>query len=81
MHIVQSARSRQEFTHFISFPINSSEVKKAFLEFKKEILQGDCRLERGIEESVFQDENLLHLTVGTMALMGKELRNIYESFR
>jgi hypothetical protein len=35
--IVATARSRQDFTHFISLPVNSPELQAAFLQFKAQV--------------------------------------------
>ena len=41
-----------------------------FARFKATVLD-ECETSRGIDESIFQDPKLLHLTVVTMANMGK----------
>lgn len=33
------ARMKTDFTHFISFPVNSSNIQESFLKFKDEILK------------------------------------------
>lgn len=37
--LVDSARQRQPFTHFISLPFTSDEIKKNFEDFKKSVLE------------------------------------------
>ena len=37
--MVESARQRTPFTHFISFPLNSKEIQDSFLEFKDDVLR------------------------------------------
>ena len=61
--MVAAARNKQPFTHFISIPV--SHVKMEFLKFKKEVLES-CKSVRGMDETIFQTDTLLHLTVGTM---------------
>jgi len=72
--IVAAARNKQPFTHFISIPVNMEQVQKDYLLFKKEVLES-CTHVRGLEESIFQTETLLHLTVGTMALLDQRERD------
>ena len=62
--------SFKEFTHFLSIPINTAEMRSAFASFRGEVLE-DCGDERGVDCTVFQHEGMLHLTIGTMALMGE----------
>jgi len=72
--IVAAARNKQPFTHFISIPVNMEHVKKDYLLFKNEVLES-CTHVRGVDESIFQTETLLHLTVGTMALLDQRERD------
>ncbi|XP_068217797.1 activating signal cointegrator 1 complex subunit 1-like isoform X1 [Palaemon carinicauda] len=65
--LVEQARRKMPFTHFLSMPINSSSVQERFLEFKREVLEKFGN-ERGIDESLFQDPAKLHLTLCVMAL-------------
>ena len=71
--IVASARQRQGFTHFISIPVNSPEIQKDFNEFKSQVLES-CSDARGLDETVFQTGTLLHMTIGTLALMDETER-------
>lgn len=73
--MVAAARNKQPFTHFISIPVNMNHVKEAFLGFKKEVLES-CDSVRGLDETIFQTETLLHLTVGTMALLDQRERDL-----
>jgi len=73
--MVASARIRQPFTHFLSIPVNSHHIQEAFNQFKKEVLEC-CQSVRGIEDTIFQTESLLHLTVGTMALLDQRERDL-----
>ena len=66
--IVSSARQRQGFTHFFSIPMNHPQIQKSFLKFKESVMS-QCESRRGIDESVFQIPALLHMTLGTLALM------------
>ena len=73
-YIVESSRSRMSFTHFISLPLNHASVQSSFQDFKTRVLDmahDDVNSVRKIDEAVFQTPSLLHLTVGTMALMGE----------
>jgi len=71
--LVEAARSRQPFTHFISIPCNSPATQESFLQFRAEVLEkcGNCR---GLDQSIFQTETLLHITVGTLVLLDERER-------
>jgi len=73
--IVASARARQPFTHFLSIPLNSPALQEAFLNFQEEVLQAASNC-RGMHKSLFQNSNLLHLTLGTMALLDDRERQL-----
>ncbi|XP_013401285.1 activating signal cointegrator 1 complex subunit 1 [Lingula anatina] len=66
--MVDSARQRLPFTHFLSLPVNGQKIKDAFLDFKADVLR-ECDGDRGIVPAVFQNPDKLHLTLGIMALM------------
>ncbi|XP_071444153.1 activating signal cointegrator 1 complex subunit 1 [Hetaerina americana] len=68
--IVMSSRQRQAFTHFLSLSMAGEDIQKSFLQFKRDVLEV-CRDSRGICESLFQREQKLHLTLGTLALLDK----------
>lgn len=71
--IVSSARGRQDFTHFVSFPMNFDNLKNSFLEFKDDVLQHRGRI-RGLDERIFQKPERLHLTVVTLTLLDEHER-------
>eukprot|EP00094_Tigriopus_californicus_P002894 TCALIF_02791-PA protein Name:"Similar to Ascc1 Activating signal cointegrator 1 complex subunit 1 (Mus musculus)" AED:0.18 eAED:0.18 QI:0/0.33/0.14/0.57/1/1/7/0/1037 len=71
--IAESSRSKQDFTHFISLPLTHPELKASFVELKRDILR-ECSDARGIDESLFQAPEMLHLTIGVMALMDAQER-------
>lgn len=73
--VVAGARNKQPFTHFISIPMNTKQIQAAFLRFKEEVLDS-CKSVRGLDKTIFQTETLLHLTVGTMALLDERERNM-----
>lgn len=54
-------------SHFVSIPIYSDNIKKNFLKFKDEILQGPST--RGIDPTIFQKVEKFHLTIVTLALL------------
>ncbi|KAF6215121.1 hypothetical protein GE061_009870 [Apolygus lucorum] len=64
--MVMSSRKRQPFTHFISIPFNAQSFQNGFLTFKEEVLK-DCK-DQGVEESIFQTPDKLHLTITTLVL-------------
>lgn len=65
--IILAARNKQQFTHFLCIPFTSSEIKNSFECFKRNILMQ--RPICGLDESLFQNANKLHLTIGTLSLM------------
>lgn len=73
--LVASVRSKMAFTHFLSIPVNTPTVREAFLTFKDEILT-DCGSVRGMDSSIFQTASMLHLTLGTMALLDDRERSL-----
>lgn len=72
--LVEQARKKVAFTHFLSMPLNNSTIQERFLEFKKEVLEkcGDCR---GIDETIFQNPAKLHLTLCVMVLADERERH------
>ena len=58
-------------THFISILVNQDHIKNNFQNFKTEVLS-NCENGRDRDESSFQTESLLYLTVGTMALLDEK---------
>ena len=73
--IVATARQRQPFTHFLSIPVNTGPVQENFLNFKRDVLETLDEV-YGLDETIFQTETLLHLTVGTMALLDQRERDL-----
>ena len=66
--MVASSRARLPFTHFLSTPLATPAVQGALLRLQEEVVAGvpGCR---GLHPSLFQAPALLHLTLGTLALM------------
>ncbi|KAK7090064.1 activating signal cointegrator 1 complex subunit 1-like [Littorina saxatilis] len=72
--LVESARQKQPFTHFLSIPIQSEEIWERFEEFKFQIMDDDAR-ESAVDPSIFQTPQKLHMTIGTMVLLNdKEIQ-------
>ncbi|KAK3907243.1 Activating signal cointegrator 1 complex subunit 1 [Frankliniella fusca] len=65
--IALTARQKQQFTHFLSLPVNNDTIKNAFSKFQEQVL-AECR-GRGIAKDIFQDPNKLHITLGTLVLL------------
>ncbi|XP_052893024.1 activating signal cointegrator 1 complex subunit 1 [Anopheles moucheti] len=72
--IVTGARNKQQFTHFLSVPLNVPEVIKRFLDFRHKVVN---KLPRAfcVDESLFQQPDKLHITLCTMSLMDNEDRS------
>lgn len=68
--LVDSARQRQRFTHFLSFPLNAPKLKGSFKDFKEDVLR-QCDGAPGVDENVFQNPDKLHLTIATLVLLTK----------
>ncbi|KAI0230626.1 Activating signal cointegrator 1 complex subunit 1 [Lamellibrachia satsuma] len=66
--LVDSARAKQPFTHFLSIPVNAPDIVDAFINFREDV-QESCRGDRGIDGSIFQTPRKLHLTLGTLVLL------------
>uniref|UniRef100_R4FP12 Putative activating signal cointegrator 1 complex subunit 1 n=1 Tax=Rhodnius prolixus TaxID=13249 RepID=R4FP12_RHOPR len=64
--IVFVQKNRSAFTHFISIPFTDATFQQGYLIFKGRVLE-TCQ-ERGIDESIFQSEDKLHLTICTLVL-------------
>merc|ERR1719150_2752937 len=73
--IVATARQKQPFTHSLSIPVNTASVQENFLRFKSSVLE-TVEDVYGLDETIFQTETLLHLTVGTMALLDQRERDL-----
>ena len=80
--IVESSRSKMDQTHFISIPLNSKDMQEAQMTFRKDVIEliHEKKSEKShftnnshsvIDDSIFQTPSLLHLTIGTLSLMGK----------
>ncbi|OTF79611.1 activating signal cointegrator 1 complex subunit 1-like protein, partial [Euroglyphus maynei] len=86
----QSFRLKQLLTHFISIPISfEPEIKKRFLDFKTAILSDPkLSITKSIDESVFQSEHRLHLTLSILYLgdlyeqkkASKYLENFHQTY-
>lgn len=66
--LVDSARKRQPFTHFLSIPIQSEEIVEKFEEFKFNVLDDDAK-DSAVDASIFQSPQKLHMTIGTLVLL------------
>ncbi|KAL7048892.1 hypothetical protein ACKWTF_003518 [Chironomus riparius] len=71
--IVVSGRAKQNFTHFLSIAFTSSQIQENFNKFKSQILN-DPEI-YGIDDSLFQKPQKLHLTIGTLSLLDNEDRS------
>ncbi|GLV42385.1 uncharacterized protein CBL_03122 [Carabus blaptoides fortunei] len=60
-------RNRHQITHFISFALVTDEIKDNFKKFKDAILTGGHI--DGVDESIFQKVDKIHLTIGTLVLL------------
>ena len=72
--LIETSRSKLDFTHFISIPVNVEEVQKNFEKFKEDILNAHSSGVRGIKEEIFQLPQKLHLTVCILILLDEEDR-------
>lgn len=70
--IVAEGRKRMRPTHFVGIPMNQSPIKEKYEEFKK-LLTEDQRFLH-IDKILYQESNLLHLTLDVFALLDAEER-------
>lgn len=70
--IMVAGRSKQQFTHFLSVSFATNEIKKNFLKFKQEVLKDSD----GLNESLFQKPEKLHLTILMLVLLDNQDRVI-----
>lgn len=70
--IVLAARNKHQFTHFLSIPFTNADIKTSFKKFKDDILASSEII--GLDSSLFQNPNKLHLTLVTLSLMDNEDR-------
>ncbi|CAH1781635.1 unnamed protein product [Owenia fusiformis] len=68
---VDTARQKQPFTHFLSFPCNGSSIGDSFEDFKSDVLR-ELGGDRGVDRSIFQNPYKLHLTLGTLVLLNQD---------
>ncbi|KAJ6643917.1 Activating signal cointegrator 1 complex subunit 1 [Pseudolycoriella hygida] len=70
--IIIAARHKQDKTHFLCVPVVGQNIREKFVQFKNQILLSQTII--GIDESMFQNINKLHITFGTLSLMDNEDR-------
>ena len=58
-----------------SIPLNPPALQEAFLKFQDEVVR-DAPNCRGMHQTLFQNPTLLHLTLGTMALLDDRERQL-----
>ncbi|XP_076454067.1 activating signal cointegrator 1 complex subunit 1-like [Babylonia areolata] len=68
--LVDSARQKQPFTHFLSVPVQSEEIIEKFEDFKFAIMDDDAR-DSGVDATIFQNPQKLHMTIGTLVLLSE----------
>lgn len=66
--IIDSAREKIPFTHFLSLPVTGLEMNENFNSFIDSVLW-QCKGDRGLEQSIFQNPSKLHMTLGTLTLL------------
>lgn len=70
MIAISTARLQKPFTHMLTFPVNFDGMKAKLREFKSLVLK-TCLDDRGVDDSIFQFENKLHLTICTITLLSE----------
>ncbi|KAL5291440.1 ASCC1 family protein [Megaselia abdita] len=70
--IISDGKRNMRPTHFVGIPLNVSPIKENFEEFKKFLLNDQRFLH--IDEILYQDSNLLHLTFDVFPLLDTEER-------
>ena len=69
--LIYNARHQKSFTHLLTFPLIFPALKDKFNQFQIEVLK-KCMDDRGIDESIFQFPDKLHLTICTAVLLNKD---------
>ena len=67
---IAEARHKKAFTHLLTFPLNFPLLQAKLDEFQKVVLQR-CIDDRGIDDSIFQYPNKIHLTICTAVLLNE----------
>lgn len=79
--LVLNARKQLRKTHFISLPLSSPKIKARFLEFQRQLLTSKIA---GVDESLFQNPDKLHVTIGLLVLLSEDEKSkaasIFQSF-
>ncbi|KAK3576538.1 hypothetical protein CHS0354_018044 [Potamilus streckersoni] len=79
--LTNSARQKEQFTHFLSIPVTSANIKVAMEDFKMDVLV-QCDGDRGLDQTIFQNPDKLHLTLATLVLLNeKEINQALEVLR
>ncbi|RDD38469.1 Activating signal cointegrator 1 complex subunit 1 [Trichoplax sp. H2] len=68
--LVDSCRSKALPTHFVMVPLLSKQVISSYIQFKDMVLQ-DFSQCKGIEESIMQEPQRLHITIVVLRLFDK----------
>jgi activating signal cointegrator complex subunit 1 len=74
--MIYTARHQKSFTHLLTFPLTFPDLKYQFNKFQDEVLK-HCMNDQGVDDSIFQFPDKLHLTICTAVLLNKE--EIYEA--
>lgn len=67
--IVNAAKSKQRFTHFLSIPFTNDETKTNFLKFKDDVLRDTETADVDFLTILFQKPEKLHLTIFMLQLL------------
>lgn len=77
--LVLKKREKLPSTHFISIPVDSDEIRNNFALFKKIVLKDKAT--RGVDESIFQNPNKLHITIEVLTLLDEsEIKRAKDMF-
>lgn len=89
--IMDAARAKMDFTHFVSVPLNAPQIMEAFENFKAKVLGlssssspdglSDGGKEAVVTESHFQPASSLHLTFAMLTLLGGVRRFFLQTSR
>jgi hypothetical protein len=68
--MIITARHQKAFTHMLTFPLNFDGMQAKLKEFKNQVIK-TCLDDRGVDDSIFQYESKLHLTICTATLLSE----------
>lgn len=67
--LIENSKNKLKFTHFISIPTNTNDIRRNFLTFKTDVIENCDNESTGFHEGMFQRPEKLHLTISMLHLL------------